>query len=90
MASAALSPETLRRFIFDEIGCDVKQDEITADFPLIRSGVLDSMGLVRMVAFVETSIGSRLPPEDMVAEHFETIDSIIRLVESRRPNAPDA
>lgn len=90
MASPALSYETLRRFIYDEIGCDVKRDEITGDFPLIRSGVLDSMGLVRMVAFVETWIGSRLPPEDMVAEHFETIDSIIRLAESRRPDAPDA
>ena len=44
---------------------------------------LDSLGLVRIVAFLETEIGYRLEDEDIMAENFVTMRTIAELLSKR-------
>jgi len=72
--------EKVTRFIVDELlnGLNVgEQDD------LLLSGLLDSMSVMRLVAFIEEEAALRVPPEDVIIEHFVNIESIARYLEER-------
>jgi acyl carrier protein len=48
---------------------------------------IDSLGLVRLVAFLET-IGYPIEDEELVAENFATLRSLGQLLASKAPTAP--
>jgi acyl carrier protein len=51
---------------------------------LLLSGVVSSLGVMRLVAFAQERFGIQVPPEDIIIEHFETIQAIVRYLETRR------
>jgi acyl carrier protein len=53
------------------------------DTALVSSGLLDSVGLVRVAALLETRLGIRIPDRDVTAEHFDTIERIAAYVHRR-------
>jgi acyl carrier protein len=54
--------------------------EVTDDQSLVESGVIDSLGIFRLVAFLEESFRVRIGDEEIVGENFETIAGIERFV----------
>lgn len=60
-------------------------DELRDDTSLIRSGLLDSTALFRLVVWLETQTGAPVNPaeHDLTAE-WDTIDDILRFIERRR------
>jgi acyl carrier protein len=55
---------------------------ITAETPLLSSGLLDSMGVVMFAAFVEERFGLRLSDGDLRAGGLETIAQVLALVDA--------
>lgn len=53
---------------------------VTRDTPLLEAGVLDSIGLVRLVQFIEERFGISIPDADMGAELFESPASVAAYV----------
>jgi acyl carrier protein len=43
---------------------------------LLVEGGLDSMGVVRLTAFLEQRFQMRVPPEDVTLENFQTLQAI--------------
>ena len=76
--------DRLRDFIVREVAPQETQDRLTDDLPLIETGVVDSLGIFRIVSFVEQEFGVDINDEELAPEHFGTIASIARLVESKR------
>jgi acyl carrier protein len=58
--------------------------DIAADTPLVSSGLLDSVGLVRLAALLEQRLGIRIPDADVTPEHFDTLDRIRSYATRRR------
>ena len=56
---------------------------INLDFStdLIESGVIDSMGIMKLLVFVEESFNMKVSDSDLVPKNFESVESISRLVE---------
>ena len=50
---------------------------------LIQSGVIDSLGIFRLVSFLEENCKVRIADEEIVGENFETIDDIERFVSTK-------
>ena len=50
---------------------------------LLGSGILDSMGFMRLVMFIETELGIKIPPEDMTIENFMTVENITTYLKSK-------
>lgn len=61
-------------YILEEILDDL--DELDADEDLLADGMVDSLGMVRLVAFIEDELGIVVPPEDFVVENFLSVDHI--------------
>ena len=61
-----------------------KKRAIRDDDPLLRTGILDSLGILEVVAFVEGEFGITVADEELVPESFETIATIARFVDGKR------
>jgi acyl carrier protein len=53
------------------------------DGNLVESGIVDSLGIMTLIEYVESQLGARIRPEDVVVENFESISAIARLVRER-------
>lgn len=57
--------------------------EITGDTQLLKTELIDSMGVLTLVGFLEDEYGITIAADDVSAENFQTIESITALVESK-------
>lgn len=75
----------IRSFAADVLGVDLSG--VARETSIIRNGLVDSVGIVRLAAFLETALGIEIPDRDVTAAHFDslaTIDAYVR----RRLDAP--
>jgi len=56
---------------------------LTADQPLITSGMVDSFSLVDLALFVEDTFNVHLDDSELNAETFDTLGQLAELIESR-------
>ena len=52
--------------------------------PLLESGIIDSLGILDLVAFLERSFQITLQDDELTPENFANISSIVNLVEQKR------
>ena len=57
-----------------------KQKAIAPMESLLDSGVVDSMGILEIVTFVEDEFSVELTDEEVLADNFENIQSIANLI----------
>jgi acyl carrier protein len=50
---------------------------------LTKNGIIDSMGIFRLVAFLEETFNVRIGDEEITHDNLESIDAIERLVISK-------
>jgi acyl carrier protein len=53
------------------------------DDSLIKLGLIDSMAVLELVAFLEESFKIEIEPDDLTRDNFESILAIHRLLESK-------
>jgi D-alanine--poly(phosphoribitol) ligase subunit 2 len=53
------------------------------DLDVFESGLLDSLGLVALVAEIEERFGLRIPFETLEIDEFRTVRSLARVVEAQ-------
>ena len=46
---------------------------------------IDSLSLIRLVAFLESELGYRIEDEELIAENFETLHKLGTLLASKEP-----
>jgi len=44
---------------------------------LLGNGIIDSMGMMKLIDFIEKESKISIPPEDMTVENFMTIECIL-------------
>lgn len=71
----------VREFISENFILDGEQ--IEADASLTRRGVLDSMGVLELIMFIEERFEVKVPDEDTVPENFDSIERIVRYLHDR-------
>ena len=72
-----------RDFIIREFLPGESPETLAASTPLITSGILDSIGTVRLVSFLEEEYGVQLEAHEMGIDHLNTLADIARLIESK-------
>lgn len=56
---------------------------VQAHEDLLSSGVLNSLGILKLVSFIEERFDIRVPDEDIVFENFQNIDSLSTYLENQ-------
>lgn len=77
--------EELKKFVLSEIAMDsnFSQKTLSTDEDLIATGAIDSMGILKLVAFMEKKFGIKLKDEDIVPENFRTLNCLEKFVEHK-------
>jgi len=73
--------ENLLKFIREDLIGEDHLIEIDENEHLIEQGLIDSLGLMKLVAFIEEQSGISISDDDLIPENFETIASIVRMVQ---------
>ena len=73
--------ESIKHFLTTELLKDHRT--IGFDDNLLTSGLVDSLGAMLLISFVEQHFGIQVPPEDVTIEHFRSIRAIAEYVETR-------
>ncbi|MGD1946201.1 MAG: acyl carrier protein [Croceivirga sp.] len=63
-------------YITDNLLYEQLDDPLTADENLLESGLIDSLGIMKLVVFIESEFEVAIPPEDMTIENFMTVNHI--------------
>ena len=73
----------VRQFVLDELEYVGEPDDLTDEFELLEEGVLDSLGIMALVEYLEGAFDIVIDEDDIVAERFETIASIAALADTK-------
>ncbi|MDA8168931.1 MAG: acyl carrier protein [Nitrospiraceae bacterium] len=77
--------ENVKKFIQSELVTDRKFADLQDKDPLISTGIIDSLGIMRLTAFLEKSFAVRIHDEEIIAENFGTVESISALIQKKLP-----
>lgn len=72
-ATAPALSEQILEFLHTQLGVE---DALTPDTALVTNGLIDSVGLMRLAAFLEQATGITIPDQDINVGHFDTVRQI--------------
>ncbi|KPK10480.1 MAG: hypothetical protein AMJ56_07905 [Anaerolineae bacterium SG8_19] len=75
--------EAIKQYLTKELLSDHKNLNLSVDDNLLIGGLVDSLGIMRLINFIEQNFNIRVPPEDVTIEHFRSIRVIAEYIERR-------
>ncbi|HEY3350253.1 MAG TPA: acyl carrier protein [Thermoanaerobaculia bacterium] len=81
--------ERIRDFLENELKiADARS--LSPDLPLVQNGILDSIELLRVVAFLETEFSFTVADTEFVPSNLRSLSAMARFVEKKRAERPSA
>jgi acyl carrier protein len=74
----------VEEFIVREIAMGRGIDSVAHDRDLLADEVIDSLGIVELIAFLEKRYGIGIDDDDLAPENFRSVDLIVAFVEKKR------
>ena len=84
--TTALSRE-IQDYILREFLPGEKPENLTDSTPLISGGILDSIGMLKLVKYLEDKYQIEVEAHEVDVENFDTITLIANFVQSKKPAA---
>lgn len=75
--------EIIIKHIENELANEDIEDGLEASDDLLGSGIIDSLGMMKLVTFVEEQFNIEVAPEEMIIENFMTVKNICEYINSK-------
>ena len=72
--------QTLTHYILNDLSAGEDITEIGEEDDLLGDELIDSMGIMRLVAFIEKEYSVTIPPEDVRIENFMNVKAITHYI----------
>ncbi len=76
--------ETIINYIIQEMHGGAEDLDIMPEDDLLGSGLVESMGMMRLVQFIEETYDLKVPPQDMTIENFMTVEAMVNYIQSKK------
>lgn len=73
----------LRRYIVDKLLFGRTDTVVSGDTSFLESGLIDSTGVLELVAFLEEQFHIKVEDEDLIPANLDSIDALTRFVERK-------
>ena len=73
----------LREFVIDNFMFGKAGKPVHDDDSFLELGIIDSTGVMELVAFLEERYGIKLQDRDLVPDNLDSVNGLARFVESR-------
>ncbi|MEV7780734.1 acyl carrier protein [Kitasatospora sp. NPDC088351] len=80
----------VKQFIIEEFLPDVGASELDPDYDLVDGGVIDSLGLLKTMAWLEDRFDLCVEDLDLDPDSFRSVGSISRFIEHAQLCRPDS
>ena len=74
--------QEIKRYIIDNILFE-DVDRLDENIPFHESGILDSMGFLELITFVETKFAIKIPDSELNPENFDTLRKMSSFFEEK-------
>jgi len=75
--------EELRRFIIDNFLFGVEDSQFSDDDSFLEKGLIDSTGVLELVAFIEEQYGIRFQDDEIIPENLDSINKLIQFLNKK-------
>ena len=79
--------DRLKDFVYEKFPLAKKQGVTNSD-PLLDSGIIDSLGILQLIAFIENEFGIYFSDADLLPEIFQTLDALAAFMQQKGSTAP--
>jgi acyl carrier protein len=91
---STVTADEVRRFIAAHLSDALKENgvgeqELTDDLDLMKSGIIDSIGLIQLVSAIEEHFGIEVDFEGMDAENLTVLGPLAKYIEERAQERRD-
>jgi acyl carrier protein len=76
--------QQIREHIIEQLLHGEEPEGFDDDYNLIDAGIMDSLAIMNMVTYFEQQAGIEFGDEDIVPEHFNSIDALASFAEQKR------
>ena len=67
----------IKKFLFGD------DDGLKADASFLDEGVIDSTGVLELVAFLEEEFGITVEDDELIPENLDSIDNVVKYLEEK-------
>jgi len=72
--------QIIKRFIRENFLKESRQNNFRDDVSFIDGGIIDSVGVLELVAFLEETFQFRVEDEELVPENLDSVDKLVTYV----------
>lgn len=76
----------LEKFLVTEVAADLGRKTLDPDEDLLDQRIIDSLGILRLVTYIEEAHGITIGDGEIVPENFQNLNSIATFVEQKMQN----
>jgi acyl carrier protein len=76
--------QEVKQFVIENFLPGEDPENLTNDTPLITGGILDSIGTLKLVVFLENQFGVTLEAHEAGAEHLDNLEAIETLISTKK------
>jgi acyl carrier protein len=75
--------DVIERFMVTEIAVNRDKKSLEPEEDLLGSGIIDSLGIMKLVLFMEDTFGIKVNDEEIVPDNFQTLNNMVKFIEQK-------
>jgi acyl carrier protein len=75
----------LRKFVVENFMFGQENQDFSDEASMLENGLIDSTGVLELVAFVEEKYGISVADEELVPANFDSVDNLAAYVRNKMP-----
>jgi acyl carrier protein len=77
--------QQLRQFVINNFLFGQGGDQLTNHDSFLEKGIVDSTGVLELVAFLEDQYQIKIEDEELIPANLDSIDNLVRFIEKKAP-----
>lgn len=73
----------VRQYVLDKLLFGRTEVEVAGDTSFLDSGIIDSTGVLELVAFLEEKFQVKVEDEDLIPANLDSVNAVTRFVERK-------
>jgi acyl carrier protein len=74
----------IERFIVEQLLRDGTRQSISMDEPLVSTGLIDSLAMLRLIGFLEEEFSLTIGDGEVTPDNFETMRQLLQFLERKQ------
>jgi acyl carrier protein len=73
----------IKQYILNELVQDERYTNLSDHDPLIETGIIDSLGIMKLIGFLENTLSIHVDDTELIPENFTTVQAIYSMVSKK-------